>query len=95
MNDADRGQINTVMREDRLFPPSEEFSSGARIKSIQEYQQLWDKAKQDPPVFWGELARELHWFEPFQEVLQWNEPYASWFVGGKTNVFVQLPGQTS
>ncbi|MEE2989776.1 MAG: acetate--CoA ligase, partial [Planctomycetota bacterium] len=40
----------------------------------------------DPEAFWGDLAREeLHWFEDFHTVLDWNEPVASWFVGGKTN----------
>jgi acetyl-CoA synthetase len=80
------GQIDTVMHEERLFPPSPEFSARARIKSMQEYQQLWDRAAADPPAFWAELAREdLHWFEPFGEALVWNEPLAQWFVGGKTN----------
>jgi len=81
------GQIDTVMRESRLFPPSAEFSSQARISSLAEYQTLWDQAAADPVAFWAELAREeLHWFEPFQETLVWNEPYAQWFAGGKTNV---------
>ncbi len=81
------GQIDTVMQEDRLFPPSAEFSAKSRIRSLEEYQQLWDRAKADPPAFWAELAREeLHWFEPFDKALEWNEPYAKWFVGGKTNV---------
>jgi len=81
------GKIDTVMQESRLFPPSAEFSSNARIKSLDQYQSLWDKAQADPPKFWAELAREeLHWFEPFTESLVWNEPHAQWFVGGKTNV---------
>ncbi len=81
------GQIDTVMHESRLFPPSAEFSSKARIASLEEYQALWDRAAADPVAFWGDLAREeLHWFEPFQETLVWNEPHAQWFVGGKTNV---------
>ena len=81
------GHIDTVMHEERLFPPSAEFSSQARIKSLDEYQALWDQAAADPPAFWADLAREeLHWFEPFTEALVWNEPDAQWFVGGKTNV---------
>lgn len=81
------GQIDTVMQEERLFPPSAEFASQARIKSLDEYQSLWDRAKADPPEFWAQLAREeLHWFEPFTEALKWKEPFAEWFVGGKTNV---------
>jgi len=81
------GQIDTVMQEERQFPPSEEFSSQARIKSVDQYLALWDQAKADPPKFWADLAREeLHWFEPFTEAMVWNEPNAQWFVGGKTNV---------
>ena len=87
MSASSGGQIDTVMQEERLFPPSSDFSAQARIKSMEEYQQLWDQASSDPPAFWAELAREeLHWFEPFTETLRWNEPYAQWFVGGKTNV---------
>jgi acetyl-CoA synthetase len=80
------GQLDTVMQESRLFPPNAEFSKRARIKSMDEYQRLWDEAAADPPAFWAKLANEeLHWFEPFTKALQWNEPFAKWFVGGKTN----------
>ena len=79
-------QIDTVMQEKRLFPPPKEFSSKARIKSLDEYQELWDEAASDPLKFWADLARdELHWFEPFEKPLVWKEPFAHWFVGGKTN----------
>ena len=81
------GGIDNVMQETRLFPPSEEFASAASIGSLDVYQELYDRAKADPVAFWGELGlNELHWFEPFNEILQWDEPYAQWFVGGKTNV---------
>jgi acetyl-CoA synthetase len=80
------GKIDTVMHEERLFPPPKQFAAHARIKSPAEYQELWDRAQADPPTFWAELAREeLHWFEPFNEALVWNEPFAEWFAGGKTN----------
>jgi acetyl-CoA synthetase len=80
------GQIDTVMHESRLFAPRAEFVERARIASLEQYQQMWDRAKQDPQAFWDELARtELHWFKPYAEVLRWNEPYAEWFVGGQTN----------
>ena len=36
--------------------------------------------------FWGKMAHELHWFKPYSKVLEWNEPFAKWFVGGQTNV---------
>jgi len=86
MNESDSKQINTVMHEERLFAPSAEFANAARIKSMDEYQALWDQAKADPLAFWSDLAqKELHWFEPFKEVMKWEEPFAEWFVGGKTN----------
>src|ERR1044071_8441329 len=81
------GQIDTVMHEDRVFPPSKEFAVKAAIGSPKAYEELYQRSIADPEKFWGELARkELHWFEPFGKVLEWNEPFAKWFVGGKTNV---------
>ncbi|GIW95931.1 MAG: acetyl-coenzyme A synthetase [Pirellulaceae bacterium] len=86
MAEAAAGALDTVLQENRLFPPSSEFSSRARIGSMQAYEELYRRSIEDPEGFWGELAREeLHWFEPFREVLRWNEPFAEWFVGGKTN----------
>ncbi len=80
------GQIDTVMHEKRVFPPPKEFAANAQIKSLREYQELWDSAAADPPRFWADLAREeLHWFQPFEQALVWKEPFAQWFVGGKTN----------
>ena len=86
MSEAKSGQIDTVMQESRLFPPSAEFASKSRIGSMEAYNKLWNEAKADPIKFWEDLAKdELHWFEPFAETLEWNEPFAKWFVGGKTN----------
>ncbi len=86
MNQSKSGQIDSVMNEDRLFAPSQQFVDQAEIKSMDEYQQLWDRAKADPTAFWDGLAKdELHWFKPYGKVLEWEEPYASWFVGGETN----------
>ena len=87
MADEKSGHIVNVMKEERLFAPTEEFSSKARFKSMEEYQKVWDEAAADPVKFWGDLAKEeLHWFKPFDKVLEWNEPFAKWFVGGKLNV---------
>ncbi len=80
------GQIDTVMQEKRLFPPSAEFASQASINSLEQYQKLWDDANENSEAFWDKLAKEeLHWFEPYTKVLEWKEPFAKWFVGGKTN----------
>jgi len=87
MSESTGGSIDNVMQESRLFPPSEEFLNGCEINSMEAYQELYDRAAADPVKFWGDLAKEeLHWFQDFDQTLEWNEPYAQWFVGGKTNV---------
>ena len=74
MSDQQSGQIDTVMHEERQFPPSAEFAAQAKIGSLDAYQELYDRAKADPEAFWSELAKEeLHWFKPFDEVLKWQE----------------------
>ena len=80
-------EIEHVLHEERLFPPSSEFAAKARLGSMREYRELYDRAAADPVGFWSELARqELHWFQDFQQGLVWKEPFAEWFVGGQTNV---------
>ncbi len=80
------GGIVNVMKEGRLFPPPAEFAAKARIGSEQEYEKLWKEAADDIEGFWGKMAGELHWFKPYDKVLEWNEPFAKWFAGGQTNV---------
>ena len=87
MSGESAGQINTVMQEDRLFSPPADFAERAHIGSLEQYQNLWNEAQGDIEAFWGSLAKEeLHWFEPFEQILDWQPPLAKWFVGGKTNV---------
>lgn len=79
--------IESILHEDRLFHPAAEFSQQAQIKSLEQYQQLYDKAKADPQAFWAELAAtELHWFQTWDTVLDWQPPFAKWFVNGKINI---------
>ncbi len=86
MSSAGSGQIEHVLHEERLFPPSAEFSSRAQIGSLAEYEQLYQASAADPVGFWSGLARqELHWFREFEQGLIWEEPFARWFVGGQTN----------
>jgi acetyl-CoA synthetase len=79
------GQLDTVMQETRVFPPHEDFVARAAINSPQAYEKLWNEAAADVEKFWDQYARELHWFKPYDKVLEWNEPDARWFVGGLTN----------
>ena len=78
--------ITSILHERRLFKPNADFSRKAHIKSRKDYDRLYKKAEKDPEGFWGELAKELHWFKPWKKVLQWKPPFAKWFVGGKLNV---------
>jgi acetyl-CoA synthetase len=81
--------IESVLHENRVFPPPADFDArigGAYFTSLAQYEELYAKSIQDPAGFWGGIAQELDWFEPWSEVVEWNLPDAKWFVGGKTNV---------
>ena len=80
--------IESVLNEARVFDPPAALSAAARIGSLQAYRDLAARAEADPDAFWGEAARqELHWFKPFETVLDWsNPPFARWFEGGQTNL---------
>jgi acetyl-CoA synthetase len=78
--------IDSTLRENRVFPPPPEFSAKAHIKSLDEYEALYRASIEDPEKFWAGVASELHWFEPWTKVLDWNLPLARWFVGGKMNL---------
>ncbi|MGA2276059.1 MAG: acetate--CoA ligase [Terracidiphilus sp.] len=78
--------IDSTLREDRVFPPPPEFSAAAHIQSLQEYETLYKKSIDDPEDFWTEVAKDLHWFKPWEKVLEWKLPLAQWFVGGKLNL---------
>jgi acetyl-CoA synthetase len=77
--------ITSILKEHRQFPPPPEFSRGARIKSVADYEELWQRAKGDPQGFWAEQAESLSWFKKWETVLIWKEPHAQWFAGGKIN----------
>jgi acetyl-CoA synthetase len=77
--------IESVLQEERVFQPPVEFAAGAHIKSFAEYEQIYSQAAADPQAFWAAAAENLHWFKKWDAVLEWNEPHAKWFVGGRIN----------
>ena len=77
--------ITSVLKENRVFAPSPNFAAKAHIPSLAEYEKLFRRGKEDPEGFWAEQAKSLHWFRKWDKVLEWNEPFAKWFVGGKMN----------
>ncbi|HEU4730820.1 MAG TPA: acetate--CoA ligase [Kofleriaceae bacterium] len=80
--------IESVLTENRSFPPPAEFADLAHVKSAEAYEAMYARAAKDPEGFWAEIAGELTWAEPWQQVLEWRLPDAKWFLGGKLNVSV-------
>ncbi|WP_417849230.1 acetate--CoA ligase [Thalassoglobus sp.] len=90
MSDA----IESILQENRKFVPPAEFTANALISSEEQYQQMWQQAKDDPETFWGDLAREeLEWFQPFDSVMEGDMPDTKWFQGGKINASYQCLDQ--
>lgn len=77
----DVGQIEDLLVEERRLEPSEEFKRLAYVRTPAIREQSWA----DPERFWENAARGLHWFRPWDKVLEWDPPDARWFVGGKIN----------
>ena len=78
--------IESHLIENRVFKPSREFSKKARIQSMAQYRAMWEESIKKPEKFWAREASELQWNAKWTKVLEWKEPYAKWFVGGKLNV---------
>ena len=75
------------MSTDDLYHPPESFSKSAHVGSMEQYHQLYKEATEAPEEFWAKFAEErLHWFSEWSQTLQWDPPFAKWFVGGKTNM---------
>ena len=81
------GTIESVLQEDRLFPPSAAFVKQANISAMAAYQAMCDEAERDFEGFWARLAREhLLWHKPFTKVLdESNAPFFKWFYDGELN----------
>ena len=73
--------IEDLLREGRTFPPTEEFKRRAAITSSE----IYDEAATDRLGFWAREAAELDWFREWDQILDWQLPYAKWFVGGELN----------
>ena len=81
--DSSGDSIENLSQENRNFPPSAAFAAQANAKP-----DLYAHAEKDRLAFWEEQARELTWDKNWETVLEWNPPYAKWFIGGKINASV-------
>ena len=88
-------EISTMLKEDRVFPPSKEFSKTALVGSEAEYARLYRESIENPEVFWAQQAEEnIRWFKKWDRVCEYDfsgigreeKPYVQFFLGGKLNV---------
>jgi acetyl-CoA synthetase len=74
--------LEALLQEARLFRPAPDFSRNANAGDAE----MYARAARDLEGFWAEEAQRLDWIEPWKKVLEWDAPWAKWFVGGKLNV---------
>jgi len=78
--------LDSSLRENRVFAPPAEFAAKAHVKSLAEYEAMYRRSVENPEAFWGEAAGELEWFAPWTKVLQGEAAQAKWFINGKLNL---------
>jgi len=81
--------IESVLHENRVFPPSATFSAsigGSYVASMEQYRALHARSLREPEAFWGEIAKTFYWYKPWSRVMDWHLPDAKWFVGATTNI---------
>ena len=75
------------MSQEPVYAPNSDFVAKAHVSGMDAYRALWERAKDHPEDFWGEIAeKEIHWFQKWSHVFEWNPPFVKWFVGAKTNM---------
>ena len=75
--------IENLSSESRTFAPSAKFAAQANAQA-----DLYTQADADSEKFWEQQASALVWAKPWEKTLQWEAPFAKWFLGGKLNATV-------
>ncbi|MBX3396678.1 MAG: acetate--CoA ligase [Phycisphaerae bacterium] len=70
----------------RTYPPPPGFAAQAHIQSWEAYQTTHQRSIENLDEYWSEAAAENHFFKKWDRVLQWNPPFARWYVGAETNI---------
>jgi acetyl-CoA synthetase len=78
--------LDSSLRENRVFAPPAEFAAKAHIKSVAEYEAMYRRSVEQPDQFWAEAAKELDWFAPWTRVIEGEAQHAKWFINGKLNL---------
>ena len=79
----DHEALENLLQENRSFPPSADFAAQANAQL-----EIYDRAEKDRLAFWELQASDLEWSKKWDSVLDWQPPYAKWFIGGKLNASV-------
>mgnify|MGYP001015451625 CR=1 FL=1 len=79
-NEISGESFENLSYEDRTFTPSQSFIDNANAKS-----DTYDLANKDRLAFWEKQAERLTWDKKWSQVVDWQLPFAKWFVGGKLN----------
>jgi acetyl-CoA synthetase len=84
---------DSILSEDRIFPPTNEMVANANItaymkkKGFTDYETFYKWSLANRFEYWDDLAHELHWFEPWHTTFEWTKkPFFQWYVGGKFNI---------
>jgi acetyl-CoA synthetase len=77
------GQIDQLLNVGREVAPPAGLVAVARLK---DYAAEYARSINDPDAFWGEVAKELEWYRPWDKVFSWTYPTFQWFIGGKCNI---------
>ncbi|MBW8002234.1 MAG: acetate--CoA ligase [Planctomycetes bacterium] len=92
MADEVKKSMQSLMTENRTFPPSAEMQKNAHISSDEQYQKMWEQSIKDPDTFWLEQAKSLSWFKEPTKSLEYNwdtkakKIEHTWFADGELNV---------
>ncbi len=78
--------ITSILKENRIFYPSDEFKRNSRIKGIDEFDRLYQESIKNPVAFWESKANELEWSKRWDNVLRNDDGFFKWFEGGFLNV---------
>src|SRR5438093_10709474 len=82
----DNRNIESHLKEKRVFKPAKEFARNARIRNLAQYRRMYRESIRQPDKFWSREAKELSWQKRWRKILEWKAPFAKWFIGGKLNL---------
>ena len=82
---ANNATFEQLLDESAVVAPAPAFAANALVPN---YDAEYTRCRRDPDRFWDEVARGLEWERPWDRVLDWQPPYAKWFVGARCNITV-------